>query len=224
MPALRNLQSKMKPRLLKLSALVLALAAVVPLHAEPVELDPAALPPAWETRFKTLAERRCIAAPFTENRWLPFKKIPVVLTGEMRLAPDHGLSLHYLKPDDRLMVIDAQGILLRDGKGRTRDLGNDPRANAATHLMLDLLRFDLNALHRSFTLVGEQRTDAPWTLTLTPRKNSDLGLQRIHIEGHAARPEKITLIKSSVSSVEILVGEPTESDAFPPEILKKNFR
>ncbi len=200
--------------------LVLCLRAESPI----TELDPAALSPAWEKRFKTLATRQCITAPFTENRWLPFKKIPVVLSGEMRLSPQLGLSLHYLTPEDRLMIIDADGILLRDGKGRTRDLGNDPRANAATHLMLHLLRFDLQALHANFSLSGEQRADDTWSLTLIPRKDTDLGLQRIEILGQSARPQKITLKKSSLSSVEILVGEPTETDVFTTEVIKKHFR
>ncbi len=200
--------------------LVLCLRAESPI----TELDPAALSPAWENRFKTLATRQCITAPFTENRWLPFKKIPVVLSGEMRLSPQLGLSLHYLTPEDRLMIIDADGILLRDGKGRTRDLGNDPRANAATHLMLHLLRFDLQALHANFSLSGEQRADDTWSLTLIPRKDTDLGLQRIEILGQSARPQKITLKKSSLSSVEILVGEPTETDVFTTEVIKKHFR
>ncbi len=204
--------------------LLLLLALASTLRAEPSTLDPAALPPAWEQLFKTLSTRACVTAPFTENRWLPFKKIPVVLTGEMRLSPERGLSLHYLKPEDRLMIIDAQGILLRDAKGRTRDLGNDPRATAATHLMLDLLRFDLPALHHNFLLTGEQHPDTTWNLTLTPRPATDLGLQRIDIQGRATRPEKIALKKSSVSSVEILIGEPTETPTFSTEDLKKHFR
>ena len=92
----------------------------------------------WQPLFKSLAAQGNVFSAITEHRWFPFKTDPVVLLGEMRLDATRGLSLRYTHPDERLMLIDACGILLRDAKGRTRELANDPQTPTANAALLPL--------------------------------------------------------------------------------------
>ena len=117
----------------------------------------------WKTLATALAANGNVAAPFTENRFLPFKKIPVVFTGDMRLSPERGLSLAYAKPENQLMIVDARGVLLRDGRGRSRELPSDARAQAATTALLHVMRFDLPELQGIEILIGDVRTHVEFT-------------------------------------------------------------
>jgi hypothetical protein len=132
---------------------------------QPIAIDD----PAWQPLFTALAAKGPVFATFTEHRHSKLRKIPTVLDGEMRLAPGHGLSLLYIKTE-RLMIIDEQGILLRDAAGRTRELPDN--ANAA---LLPVLRFDLPALAQLFELKGA-REGADWRIEFIPRDTAQKSL------------------------------------------------
>jgi hypothetical protein len=68
------------------------------------------------------------------------------------------------------MIIDEQGILLRDAAGRTRELPDN--ANAA---LLPVLRFDLPALAQLFELKGA-REGADWRIEFIPRDTAQKSL------------------------------------------------
>ena len=178
----------------------------------------------WRELATALAANGNVAAPFTENRYLPFKKIPVVFTGDMRLSPDRGLSLAYTKPENQLMIVDSKGVLLRDGRGRQRELPNDPRAQAATTALLHVMRFDLPELAKNFDLYG-QRTGDDWHLVFDPRPGELASvLSRLIVTGHRAQVKKLEMRKSALQGIEILIGDVRTHVDFTPEEIQKSFR
>ena len=181
---------------------------------------------AWRTLFQTLANQGGIHSQFEEFRFLPIRKTPIILTGEMRLSPEHGLSLHYLKPEESRVIIDSRGILLRDARGRSRDVGSDPRARGATGTLLQVLRFDLAVLERDFTLYGA-REGIAWKVVLEPKPEAiaqDTSLGRIIIHGQEEAVLLIELRRSDRQRIEIHVGDTRIGVSFSPEELSAYFR
>ncbi len=184
-------------------------------------LDP--VDPAWRDVLAGLDRRATVDAPFEEHRWFPFRKRPVVLKGEVRIDAARGLSLHYREPQDRVIIIDRLGMLLRqDGRDTTPPA--DDRARVANEALLHVLRFDFAALAASFELYG-RRADQAWTLALVPRAE---GLRRtlgaIVVSGQADLVRRIELRRSAVQRVEILIGDPRPPAPFTAEELHRFFR
>jgi hypothetical protein len=178
----------------------------------------------WKQLAAALAANGNVTAPFTENRLLPFKKIPVVFTGDMRLSPERGLSLAYTKPENQLMIVDSRGVLLRDGRGRQRELPNEPRAQAATTALLHVMRFDFVELSKNFDLYG-QRTGDDWQLIFDPRPGELASvLSRLIVTGHGAQVKKLEMRKSALQGMEILIGDVRTQVTFTPEETQKFFR
>ena len=82
----------------------------------------------WRELLKSLASKGSVFATFTEHRWFSFRHDPVVLTGEMRMSAENGLSLRYLKPEEKMMIVDEKGMVLRNARGRSRLMKSDPRS------------------------------------------------------------------------------------------------
>jgi hypothetical protein len=177
----------------------------------------------WKELAAALQANGNVAAPFTENRFLPFKKIPVVFTGDMRLSPERGLSLAYTKPENQLMIVDSKGVFLRSGS-RTRELPSDARAQAATTALLHVMRFDLPELSKNFELYGRRNGDS-WQLVFDPRPG-ELGsvLTRLIVTGKGAEVKKLEMRKSALQGIEILIGDVRHHVKFTAEETQKFFR
>jgi outer membrane lipoprotein carrier protein LolA len=179
--------------------------------------------PAWRDLAVQVGQRPDAVADFEEHRWFPFKKLPTVLKGEVRVSASHGLSLHYVEPQDRTVIIDERGLLLREG-GHDSTPPPDPRGAAANTAMLDLLRFDLAALARTFEIYGERKEEA-WTLALVPQADAlRHTLGQITVAGEKLVVRRIELRRSVTQRVEILVGPARPPAAFTAEELRRFFR
>lgn len=208
------------------------LLAVIPyLRADPPSLlGPATLiadpahDPAWKDLFVRLAPAKNRLCSFTERRYFPFRKAPIVLTGEVRIDPARGLSLHYLTPEPRIVVVDRRGLLLRDSQGREQAVPADVHALAAVTALVDVLRFDLPRLQKNFSVHG-WREAGLWTLALVPRDPLlASSLSSVMISGEDVKLGKIELIESAAQRVEILIGETKEGVTFSPVELARYFR
>lgn len=179
--------------------------------------------PAWKDLAGGLRAQQAITADFTENRWFPFRKIPTVLKGEARVSAEHGLSLHYLDPQEQTVIVDDRGMLVRTTAGDSTPPA-DRRAGAANSALLHVLRFDLRALTEAFEIYGT-RDGAAWQLALVPKDDSlRRTLGRISIDGEGAAVHRIELRRSAVQRVEILIAPPRTTAAFPAEELRRFFR
>ncbi len=214
----------------RLALLIFSIAATVLTAATPELISPenrivvGENDAAWRELSTQLRAHGNVTAPFTENRFLPFKKIPVVFTGQMRLSAEGGLSLQYLSPEKQLMLVDARGVLMRDSRGRTRELPNDPRAQAATTALLHVMRFDLDELARNFELYGRRDGD-DWQLVFDPRPGELARvLNRLVVTGRAAEVKKLEMRKSALQGIEILIGDVRTGVEFTDEERREFFR
>lgn len=180
--------------------------------------------PAWREILSQLATDRTRQSQFEERRYFPFKRTPVVLKGEIRIIPERGLSLRYLSPEPHVLIVDAKGLLMRDDEGRDREAPSDSRAQAITSALVDVLRFDLAALEKSFEVHG--RTDgARWTLAFVPREPSlgDL-IGVLGVSGEGGRLDEIQLVKSPTQRIDILITNTRDNVIFPGDVIQRFFR
>lgn len=180
--------------------------------------------PAWRDLLASLAPNKTRQSSFEERRYFPFRKAPVVLQGEIRIVPELGLSLRYLQPEPRIMIVDAKGLLFRDEEGRERAAPSDSRAQAATSALVHVLRFDFAALKKEFEVHGRRDGDA-WTLAFVPRDPTFanlLGVLTVNGERNALR--KIEMIKSPAQRIEITIKETQEDLLFTADTIRRFFR
>jgi hypothetical protein len=178
----------------------------------------------WKDLFDQLAAPATRYARFEESRYFPFRRKPTVLSGEIRIAPGRGLSLHYEHPLDYVVIVDDHGILMRDDHGRERTAPIDPHAQAATSALFHVLQFDLPHLEKEFTLHGLRDGDV-WTLGFEPREsNLNHLFGSIVVSGDAATVTEIRLIKSEKQRIEISLRDQQSPAHFPPADLARYFR
>jgi len=195
----------------------------LPLSPGP-EIADAVHDPVWSGLLARLAPQRARQSRFTELRFFPFRRTPVVLTGVVRIDPERGLSLAYLTPEVRTLIIDRQGTILRDDRGRDHPMPSDSRVQATTAALVSVLHFDLADLQRHFRLRGQQQ-GAAWRLTLEPRDAALApGLSTLVVTGDGERLDRIDLIKSATQRIEIMLRGTDDDVIFPPEVLARFFR
>jgi glycosyltransferase involved in cell wall biosynthesis len=183
----------------------------------------AANAPGWADLIAAFAQNPDTTADFTERRFFPFKKEPVELKGEVRVSATRGLSLHYTAPDERTVILDGQGMLIREATAEKAPPA-DPRARAANDALLHILRFDFAALEKDFELYG-QRTGGVWTLVLVARTEAiRRGIGLITVAGEETVVRRIELRHSAKQYVEILNAPPGPAAAFTADELKRFFR
>ncbi|HEX2861271.1 MAG TPA: glycosyltransferase [Lacunisphaera sp.] len=188
-----------------------------PLVAPEYLLPPSA--PAWGDMIAAFANNPDITADFTEQRYFPFKKEPVALQGEVRVSGPRGLSLHYTAPEERTVILDDQGVLIRVPAGE-KAVPPDPRAAAANAALLKVLRFDLVALQQDFELYG-RRDGATWTLGLVPRTDAlRRSVGRIVVEGTEAAVSRIEIRRTARQAILIRMGPPRAATFTPAEVTR----
>ena len=198
--------------------------AVVPPAMPAAAIVPGESDAAWRPLFAALAAQGSIWSNFTESRWFPFRKKPVVLKGEMRFSPTRGLSLNYREPEMRTVIADGKGLAMRDARGRMREIPPDPRATGPVTALLPIMRFDLEALERTFSLQGAREGDA-WRLEFVPR---DPGLARVLgtviVSGVDTAVRRLEFRHSPKQRVEILIEGAKAGVSFTPEDERRFFR
>jgi hypothetical protein len=206
--------------LLFVSLVALACAAETPSPAlDPIRPDD----PSWRELATAFAKRGNVTANFVERRWFPFRQQPVELTGEVRVSTERGLSLHYRTPEQRIVVVDQQGLLIREASGES-SAPADPRAAAVNDALLHILRLDFGALEHDFELRG-QRDAHRWSIELIPRSDElRRVIGRIAVSGADTAVWRIELRHSPKQFVEIQMSQPLPSAPFSPDELKRYFR
>jgi len=178
----------------------------------------------WQALFDKLAAQGAVFSHFTENRWFPFKKIPVVLKGEMRMAPGRGMSLHYTQPENRTMIMDERGVLLRDDRGHSREVPSDPRASNVNAALLPVLRFDQKELDKVFFLRAV-RAGNVWRLDFEPRDPALVRIVgQIIVWGEDEKIRQLEFRRSNSQRVEIVIDDSQAGVVFSADDLKQFFR
>jgi len=218
---MRAIVGLVRVRLLLMLCLLAPPSAAEPLAASGPEIVRGENDADWQPLFTALAGQGAVLSQLTERRWFKVRKQPVVLTGEVRLAPEHGLSLHY---EDRTVIVDAQGVLLRDARGRTRVVKPDGRTPAVIMWLLPILRFDLPALETSFRVHGA-RSANDWRLDFVPRDAPDASaVGSIVVQGTGDAITRIDLRPKGDLRIEILIGTTRTGVTFSAEDEQRFFR
>ncbi len=179
--------------------------------------------PAWRDLAPKLAQQPDTLANFEEQRVFPFRREPIVLKGEVRVSRARGLSLHYTAPEERTIIVDEQGILVREADGQ-KTAPADPRAAAANQALLLVLRFDFAALEKSFEVYGRREGEV-WSLGLVPRDDTvRRAIGDIHVGGEGAIVRRIELRRSAKQHIDILIEPPRATSAFSADDVRKFFR
>jgi hypothetical protein len=179
--------------------------------------------PSWRELAAAFAKRGNVTANFAERRWFPFRQQPVELSGEVRVSAERGLSLHYRTPEQRIIVVDQQGLLIREAGGES-SAPADPRAAAVNDALLHILRLDFGALEHDFELRG-QRDAHQWSIELIPRSEElRRVIGRIAVSGADTAVWRIELRHSPKQYVEIQMSQPFPPTPFSPDELKRYFR
>lgn len=178
----------------------------------------------WREIFRALAAQGAVRSTFMEQRWFAVRKQPVVLRGELRHDAERGLSLHYTEPEEQVMIVDRNGLLLRDARGRTRGLPVDPRNPRMDALLLPILRFDLEELLRFFTLHGA-RAGAEWRLDFVPRTPAlARQLSTLTVFGVNAAVTRLEFRRAANQRVVVTIEKTDTGVDFTPEEEKRFFR
>lgn len=198
-----------------------------PANAAAIASVPIANPaddPEWRDLFAELSKPRARVSQFEERRHFPFREKPVLLTGEIRLLPGRGLSLHYLEPKSQTLIVDSKGVLMRDDRGRQRSAPADNRAQAATSALFQILQFDVPGLQSTFEIRGN-RDGATWTLTFTPKQSSLADtIGSVRVQGHDLQLDRIELNRADNQRIEILLRQTLNDVIFPDDVIKRFFR
>ena len=178
--------------------------------------------PGWQDLFRRLAPSGDRQVSFTEERYFPFRREPIVLAGVVRLRPDRGLSLEYRAPEPRIVIVDAEGVLVREAGGQ-RAAPDDHRAQAATAALGAVLRFDPAELARDFELRGDRQPGGGWILVLTPRDPAlAASLHSIAVRGSRDQLAQIEL--NAGLRIEIILGPALDGVRFTAADLARYFR
>lgn len=174
--------------------------------------------------FRALAARGAVLSGFKEYRWFPFRTAPVVLEGEMRFSRELGLSLHYRKPEERVVIADSGGLVLRDASGRSRAIKPGAGAPDIGATLLPILRFDEAELFRVFHVLGA-RSGGAWRVDFVPRSAEVLRwVGAVAVEGTGDTVARIEFHRSSTQRIEIRIESPAAGVAFGAADRKLYFR
>jgi hypothetical protein len=206
---------------------LMALAAVAggPYPAEPgPEIPATGADAGFRDLFRTLAAQGSVLANFTEYRWFPFRTAPVVLQGEMRFSRELGLSLHYVRPEERIVIADAGGLVLREASGRSRAIRPDERTPDLGATLVPILRFDEAELLREFHVRGA-RSGPAWRIDFVPR-SADVArwIGSVTVEGEGGSVARIEFRRSASQRIEIRVDSPATGVVFGADERKRFFR
>ena len=205
-------------RLILFSALA-ALPLLASAAGEPYATE---LPPAARARLETLARPRTLVGAFTESRYTPLKKKPVVVSGIVRIDRNRGLSLAYDQPRAPIVILDEKGLLLRHSDGREQVA--PPEAADDLRLLHALFVFDLATLEKSYALAATESADGAWTLVFTRRPEATATYRELTLAGDASRLTRIVLAKTPNLHTDIDLKPPQLDLSFTPEDLARYFR
>lgn len=175
----------------------------------------------WAPILAQLGRTEDRQSHFEERRYFPFRSSPVVLSGTVRISPTHGLSLEYQRPDYRLVIVDGEGLLMRDRQGQDHPVPNDPHLTQAMAAFVSILRFDRPQIEAHYFLHGSQ-AGPDWRISLVPRQAGDWSA--IVLSGDAQGLAGIELVRSQSLRIVIALADPLPEVAFTAADLTRYFR
>ncbi|MCH2155806.1 MAG: outer membrane lipoprotein carrier protein LolA [Opitutales bacterium] len=178
----------------------------------------------WNLLISKLPKSTTIQAAFNEVRTSPLRKRPSVLSGTLRYSVDHGLSLHYKEPLERIIFIQGDSIELRDDEGGRRTLPDDERYAWIPDLIGAIFSFDLDRWKDSFELRSFTEQEGIWEAYLEPKNDSSRDqIRSLTIKGDTTYISEMLLKMKGGRDVEIRVVDAKTDIVFDEQVLGLYF-
>ena len=172
----------------------------------------------------TIGNKGPIRASFTERRYFPIRKEPTVLSGVIRISQERGLSLAYTRPEPLILIADPWGLVMRDARGRDRQVPVGSKEAGAIGSLLPIMGFDISALTAHFDIRafgGPQ----DWSLEFRPKDpGAPNPLGTIVVDGEFTEVTRIEFRRSSNQRIEIEVHNTQTGVTFTPDEVRRYFR
>ena len=204
-----------KKLLHKLIALVSLLTVTV--AAEPEDAD-------WQKLFENLPTTQSVEARFEEWRHSLLRDRPSYLKGILRFDEALGVSLNYVEPSTRTIIITDDSVSMRSSDGDTKTLPDNERYNWIPDLIGAIFSFDIDSWKAGFSLKEYSLEDNVWKAVIEPKL--DTGRDRIRevtLIGDDVYVTKMEMRMKGGKRVNISVESADKNITFSEEVKKSFF-
>lgn len=166
------------------------------------DLDPDAL-------ISRLAKPAPASIAFTEVRFSPLLREPLIVSGELGYSGPTSLDRRVMQPYRETTQIRGESVrVVREGEPeRSFALKRAPELRGLLSGFTALLAGDVAAIRRSFS-VHVNAADDSWSLELTPADaKARRRLQQIVVNGRADAPRCFTIVTADGGASVLLLGE-----------------
>lgn len=133
---------------------------------------------------RRIARVSVLRGEFVQEKQLQGFARPLRSEGRFLLANGRGLWWQTQRPMASELVLTTEHIRSRSGSTRTEaDARTQPALRAINTLMFALMRGDLQALTRQFSLQPSLLDDGGWRLQLTPKGGTARALRQVRLDG-----------------------------------------
>lgn len=178
----------------------------------------------WEALFESLPQTNSVEARFEEWRHSLLRDRPSYLKGVLRFDNALGVSLSYIEPSERTIIISDDSVSLRNSDGDTRTLPDNERYNWIPDLIGTIFSFDLESWKGGFLLKEYGLEGETWTAVIEPKK--DTGRDRIRevtLIGDAVYVTEMEMRMKGGKRVNIKVASAEKNISFPDDVKAQYF-
>lgn len=178
----------------------------------------------WKALFNSLPETQSVEASFEEWRYSLLRDRPSYLKGVLRFDQEIGVSLNYLEPSERTIIIDEKTVSMRNDSGETRTLPDDERYNWIPDLIGTIFSFDLDSWKGGFILKDYSVKGENWSAVIEPKQ--DTGRDRIRevtMKGDNVYVTAMEMRMKGGKRVKIEVASAEKNISFSEEAIKRYF-
>ncbi|MFL6549192.1 MAG: LolA-related protein [Povalibacter sp.] len=161
-----------------------------------------------ETLISRLARPAPATIDFTEIRFSPLLKEPVIVSGTLGYAGPDTLDRHVTSPyrEDTEIRGDAVKVRRPGEPERSFAIRRSPELQGLLNTFSSMLAGDHSVLERSFEISVSGNDDA-WQLALTPRDpRFSKRVSVVNIQGHADQPQCFWIINKDAGASVMLLG------------------
>lgn len=167
-----------------------------------------------QATISRLVQSEQTSIDFTEIRFSPMLKEPLMVSGTLGYIGPQSLDRHVLTPyrEDSEIRSDTVKVSREGEPDRTFALRRAPELRELLHVFSALLAGDHATLSRDFVIEAKGTTQ-DWQLGLTPRDTgvSEL-IQQIRISGHGDSPQCFWMFRDENSFSVMLLGMAAHTD------------
>jgi hypothetical protein len=177
-------------------------------------LEPETATPEAAALIERLARPAPATIAFTEVRFSPLLKAPLIVSGELGYSGPASLDRFVLKPYREHTAIRGESVRVeREGAPvRSFALKRAPELQGLLNGFTALLAGDAPAIERSFDMAVSENGES-WRLSLTPRDaRARRRLKEVVVHGAADTPRCFTIVNADGGASVMLLGEAAAPD------------